>query len=180
MKRVWSDGTTSLPFEPLDLISRLCALVPPPRFNMIRYHGLFAPNAQLRSRIVPAPTDNGRPVQLQLFDKTPAYFDDSKYRLRWAALFRRTFREDLEVCIDCGGPVRVLTFATEPDKLEPLLVRHGEPLEPPPVHPARPPPQLELGRARAGRVRLLRRARLGYPSCGVVITYACSDRMRLA
>ncbi len=144
MKRVWSDGTTSLPFEPLDLISRLCALVPPPRFNMIRYHGLFAPNAQLRSRIVPAPTDNGRPVQLQLFDKTPAYFDDSKYRLRWAALFRRTFREDLEVCIDCGGPVRVLTFATEPDKLEPLLVRHGEPLEPPPVHPARPPPQLQL------------------------------------
>jgi len=87
MKRVWSDGTTSLPFEPLDLISRLCALVPPPRFNMIRYHGLFAPNAQLRSRIVPAPTDNSlsvlrapgpRPAQLQLFDKTPSYFDRSK------------------------------------------------------------------------------------------------------
>jgi len=67
-------------------------------------------------------------------------------------LLRRTFREDLEVCVDCGGSVQVLTFATEPDELEPLLLRHGEPLEPPPVHPARPPPQLELGPG-AGRAR---------------------------
>jgi len=54
MKRPGKDGTTSLLFDPLDLISRLCAIVPPPRFNMIRYHGLFAPNAPLRSHIVPA------------------------------------------------------------------------------------------------------------------------------
>ncbi len=54
-----------------DQISRLCALVPPPRFNMIRYHGLFDSNAQLRRRIVPAPADNKHPVQLKPFDKTP-------------------------------------------------------------------------------------------------------------
>ena len=27
---------------PLDFIGRLCALVPPPRFNMVRYYGVFA------------------------------------------------------------------------------------------------------------------------------------------
>ena len=98
MKRPWKDGTTSLVFEPLDLVGRLAALVPPPRFNLIRYHGVLAANAKLRSRIVPVPTNNGRPAQLDLFDKTPDYLDGSKYRLSWASLLKRTFREDLEVC----------------------------------------------------------------------------------
>jgi hypothetical protein len=28
-------------------------MIPPPRFNMIRGHGVFAPNAKLRSEVVP-------------------------------------------------------------------------------------------------------------------------------
>ena len=144
MKRPWKDGTTSIVFDPLDLISRLAALVPPPRFNLIRYHGVLAPGAKLRSRIVPAPTEAGRPAQLDLFNKTPHYLDGSKYRLRWAAMLRRTFREDLEVCVRCGGRVRIVQYATCPEELHPLLERFGEPLEAPLPHPARPPPQLEL------------------------------------
>ncbi len=105
---------------------------------------MFAPNARLRRRIVPAPSEASRPVQLALFDKTPDYLDGSRYRLRWAALFKRTFREDLEVCVRCSGRVRVVEYATEPAELHPLLERFGEPLEAPVVHPARPPPQLEL------------------------------------
>lgn len=38
--------------DPLDFISRLAALVPPPRKNGIRYHGALAPNAKLRSKMV--------------------------------------------------------------------------------------------------------------------------------
>jgi hypothetical protein len=144
MKRPWKDGTTSLVLDPLDLIGRLVALVPPPRFHLIRYHGVLAANAKLRSRIVPAPTETNRPAQLQLFDETPDYLDGSKYRLAWAALLKRTFREDLEVCIRCGGRVRIVQYATEPEDLRPLLGRFGEPLEAPVPHPARPPPQLEL------------------------------------
>ena len=144
MKRSWKDGTTSLVFDPLDFIGRLAALVPPARFNMVRYHGVLAPNAKLRSRIVPAPTDNSRPAQLDLFDKTPMYFDGSKYRLRWASLLKRTFREDLEVCERCGGRARIVQYATEPEDLHSLLERFGEPLDAPVPHPARPPPQLEL------------------------------------
>ena len=53
MKRVWRDGTSAIVLKPLDLIARLCAMIPPPRFNMIRFHGVFAPNAKLRSEVVP-------------------------------------------------------------------------------------------------------------------------------
>ena len=42
------DGTTHVLFEPIDFIARLAALVPRPRANLTRYHGLFAPNASKR------------------------------------------------------------------------------------------------------------------------------------
>ena len=53
MKKAWPDGTSAIVLQPLDLIARLCAMIPPPRFNMIRFHGVFAPNAQLRAEVVP-------------------------------------------------------------------------------------------------------------------------------
>ena len=34
LKRRWRDGTRGLVFEPLELIERLAALVPPPRFHL--------------------------------------------------------------------------------------------------------------------------------------------------
>jgi hypothetical protein len=33
--------------------------VPPPRFNLVRYHGIVAPSARWRSRIVPVESQNG-------------------------------------------------------------------------------------------------------------------------
>jgi hypothetical protein len=38
---------------PLECIARLCALVPPPRYPLTRFHGVLAPRAKLRPRIVP-------------------------------------------------------------------------------------------------------------------------------
>ncbi len=52
LKSPWRDGTTALTFAPLDFIARLAALVPPPRANLVRYHGVFAPAARLRPKIV--------------------------------------------------------------------------------------------------------------------------------
>ncbi len=52
MKSPWRDGTTHVSFSPLDFIARLVALIPPPRFNMIRYSGCFAPNFKDRKFIV--------------------------------------------------------------------------------------------------------------------------------
>jgi hypothetical protein len=40
-------------FEPLDFLARLASLVPLPRVNLTRFHGVFAPLSALRGRIVP-------------------------------------------------------------------------------------------------------------------------------
>jgi hypothetical protein len=38
---------------PVECIARLCALVPPPRYPLTRFHGVLAPRAKLRPHIVP-------------------------------------------------------------------------------------------------------------------------------
>ena len=43
LKHRWRDGTTHVIYEPLELIERLAALVPPPRFNVTRYSGCLRP-----------------------------------------------------------------------------------------------------------------------------------------
>jgi hypothetical protein len=48
MKRTFSDGTSTISFTPRDFVARLCALVPPPRFHVVRYAGLFAAHARGR------------------------------------------------------------------------------------------------------------------------------------
>ena len=83
LKTPFHDGTSVLAFKPLPFIARLAALVPPPRFHLVTYHGVLAPNHALRSRVVPKkPGSRG---------KQPAR---SKARPRsgrhpWAELMRR-------------------------------------------------------------------------------------------
>jgi len=59
LKTPYRDGTTHVIFEPLDFIARLAALVPPPRLNLTRFHGVFAPNSPYRARITPARRGSG-------------------------------------------------------------------------------------------------------------------------
>jgi LSD1 subclass zinc finger protein len=53
MKRPLPDGTTHLLFTGLELLRRVASLVPPPRTNLTRFHGVFAPGAKLRPFLVP-------------------------------------------------------------------------------------------------------------------------------
>lgn len=46
-------------FEPLDFIARLAALVPKPRFNLTRFHGVFAPNSKYSGRVAPGKRGRG-------------------------------------------------------------------------------------------------------------------------
>jgi len=43
-------------------------------------------------------------------------------------------------CPACGGDIRLISFITEPGPIRKILTRLGEPLEPPPISPARGPP----------------------------------------
>ena len=54
LKTPWSDGTSHLLLSPMELLEKRAALVPPPRFHLLRYHGVLAPRARARDLIVPA------------------------------------------------------------------------------------------------------------------------------
>ena len=52
LRHPWSDGTTHLLFDPLELLERLAVLIPRPRINLILYHGVLGPRAAWRSLVV--------------------------------------------------------------------------------------------------------------------------------
>jgi hypothetical protein len=91
LKTPWSDGTCAILLSPLELVEKISALVPPPRRNLVRYHGILAPHAKDREKVVPASSDSeaapGEPIATR-----------RNYRLSWAALLARTFGLKLERC----------------------------------------------------------------------------------
>ncbi len=54
LKHRWRDGTTHILLEPVALLERLAACIPPPRFHLVRYHGILAPCASWRGHVVPS------------------------------------------------------------------------------------------------------------------------------
>ena len=57
---------------PLEFMQRLAALVPRPRLHLIRFHGVLAPNATLRSQIVPGGPDHGTDPSAEPDASSPA------------------------------------------------------------------------------------------------------------
>jgi hypothetical protein len=53
LKTPWRDGTTHVVMERRELLERLAPLIPPPRTHQVRYHGILAPCAGGRDRVVP-------------------------------------------------------------------------------------------------------------------------------
>jgi len=139
LKTPWSDGTTSILLSPLELIEKLSALVPPPRQNIVRYHGVLAPHAKDRDKIVPARKKAEGAGDADDGDAAPR-----KYRLTWAALLARVFQIDMEKCPHCGGKMQIVAAITEPDSARRYLEGVGLPAEVPTLAPARAPPQEEL------------------------------------
>jgi hypothetical protein len=56
LKTRWRDGTTHVVMERHELLQRLAPLIPPPRAHQVRYHGVLAPCASGRDRVVPSMT----------------------------------------------------------------------------------------------------------------------------
>ena len=134
LKTPWSDGTTHLILSPSELIEKLAALVPPPRKNIVRYHGVLGPHAKNRDKIVPA-VDHGSE------DKAAA---PKRYRLKWAALLARVFRIDVEKCPKCSGKMKIVAALTDPASIRQYLKGTGNEADIPELAPARAPPQVEM------------------------------------
>ncbi len=52
LKITYRDGATHIVLLPMEFMQRLAALVTRPRLNLIRFHGVLAPNAKLRAEII--------------------------------------------------------------------------------------------------------------------------------
>ncbi len=76
LKTPYRNGTTHVIFEPLDFIAKLAALVPKPRVNLTRFHGVFAPNSKHRVQVTPAKRgkkpDKSEGLDTNWRDKSPA------------------------------------------------------------------------------------------------------------
>ena len=122
LKTPYRDGTTHVLFEPLDFIARLVALVPKPRVNLTRFHGVFAPNSQHRAEITPNSKQN-KPVPQTMLDDTSAENTNKKKRnsMTWAQRLKRVFGIDIETCDQCGGVVKVIASIEDPVVIERIL-----------------------------------------------------------
>ena len=144
-----TNGTYAVLLEPLDLVARLVALIPPPRFHMLRYHGVLAAHAKARAEVVPgrATSTPCEPVQLGLGfgaatasepTSEPLPTPERASRHPWAWLLARVFAVDVTVCPRCAGPMRLVTIATTREEIAKALDHAGLGPRPPPRSRSRP------------------------------------------
>jgi len=154
--RPGANGVVEL--SPFEFLDRLADLVPPPRKHRHRYHGVFAPNHRLRKAVTSLAIGNigkrrdaatggqaaggavgGHAVEGCCDTHAKPRSHDTS-RIAWAKLMARVGEEFLLECPACGGDIRLIAFITDPGPIRKILTHLGEPLEPPPVSPARGPP----------------------------------------
>ncbi len=87
LKRAYADGTVAVDMDPLSLLCRLAASVPPPRLHTVKYAGVLAPASPWRARITPRPKDAPEETTAQAEDAPKRA--GSTYR-PWAELLART------------------------------------------------------------------------------------------
>ncbi len=63
------------------------------------------------------------------------------HRLTWAQLLERVFAIDALTCPYCGGPRRLIALLTDGLVVRKILQHLNLPTDPPPLAPARPPPE---------------------------------------
>ncbi len=158
--RPGANGVVEL--SPFEFLDRLADLVPPPRKHRHRYHGVFAPNHKLRRAVTALALGNvgkrgdaaaggyavgghtagehatGGCCDANHANQKPRSHDTS--RIAWAKLMARVGEEFPLACPTCGGDIRLIAFITDPGPIRKILTHLGEPLEPPPLSPARGPP----------------------------------------
>ena len=118
LKTPYRDGTTHVVFEPLDFMARVAALVPKPRVNLTRFHGVFAPNS--RHRVLVTPAKRGKGSKARGGDE-PQTHAERRASMTWAKRLKRVFNIDIEMCRECGGAVKVIACIEDPVVINKIL-----------------------------------------------------------
>ena len=115
-------------FEPLEFLERLAAMTPRPETNLLICHGVLAPRARWRERVVaygrvrPEPADSAAPQGGGL-DGTGK--QSSPRGWSWAALMHRAFAVDVLACPHCGGRLRLIATLHDPAVIRKILAHLG-------------------------------------------------------
>ena len=99
--------TTHKIFESLDFISKLSALVPLFGANLIRFHGVFAPNSKYRAQIIKRPDEKAS-------EKEVRTEGEKRAAMTWAQRLKRVFDIDMQICEVCGGNAKVIACIEDP------------------------------------------------------------------
>ena len=116
--------------DPIELIEKLCVLIAPPRYHLLRFHGVLAPHARLRAEVVPrssrtAELSGGPPAQGLSAPAGRSSPSSGPGSLSWAALMKRVFELDVLLCTRCGGRRRIVAVYPAGQRLRDLLERLG-------------------------------------------------------
>jgi hypothetical protein len=145
LKSVWKNGTSALLLTPDAQLVRLCAAVPRPTMHLLRYFGVLSSHSSYRAEVVPEPA-----AEPGMFKAEPAVGDQLalpmpgkgggggglfagadedrpawRGRTRWGWLIRHVFREDVDRCEKCQGPMRWVEAATTEEAITRVLAKHG-------------------------------------------------------
>ena len=120
LKTPYRDGITHVFFQPLDFIARLAALVPKPRVNLTRYHGVLAPNSKHRALVTPAHRGKGGVKQIDLEVQEETSFV-KKRGMTWAQRLKQVFNIDIERCDVCGKKMKVMACIEDPAVINKIL-----------------------------------------------------------
>ena len=122
------------------------AVVPRPETNLLICHGLLAPRARWRARVVAY----GRLARELTASTGPlatgpegTTVKSSARAWSWAALMHRAFAIDVLACVHCGGRLRLIATLHEPAVIRKLLA-HLRMVRPGPTSGPAPP---DLGAA---------------------------------
>jgi Putative transposase len=118
LKNAYRDGTTHIVLEPLDLMARLAALVPPPRMHLTRFHGVFAPHSKLRAAVTPAHRGVGGKADPANSDQP---ITSRHVAMTWAQRLKRVFGIEINTCTRCGGQLKVIASIEEPQVIARIL-----------------------------------------------------------
>ena len=101
-------------------MAKLAALVPPPRLNLTRFYGVFAPNATVRAEVTASKRGKNSPkLDDSLKDKDKPYYAKS---MSWAQRLKRVFNIDITQCERCKKRnVKIIACITDPIVIKKIL-----------------------------------------------------------
>ncbi len=133
LKTPYRNGTTHILLDPLELVEKVVALIPPPKANLLRYHGVFAPHAKERKQIIPTSPESNKQKSIS-----------QKPNRSWSMLLKRSFAIDVMTCPSCSGNMRLISHIEQSPVISRILNHLGLPTSTPPVSSPRAPPQAQF------------------------------------